>query len=284
MTKTSHLWKHPWVLGHRITLHNALKDAALKAGAVLKLSSPVAEVDPESGLVTLKDGTQNTADVIIGADGVHSITRKYVQGGRDKKPISSGKSAFRFLIPRQKVLDDPQTRRYAEDEGNLLMIMHSDRRVVMYPTSNNTLLNFVCIHPEAETAADSSGDWNNQATREMLLRVYRDYHEDFRAILAKADEESLKLWRLLDMVIGDLMVDWINLADLVIGGHGELDCRTFGTSRGCCPPVLATPRARRRGRYRGRCGPWHRSGEGNQARQGRRTVEIVSTNSQGACG
>jgi 2-polyprenyl-6-methoxyphenol hydroxylase-like FAD-dependent oxidoreductase len=199
MTKTSHMWKHPWVLGHRITLHSALKDAALNAGVELKLSSPIAEVDPETGIVVLKDGSTDSADVVVGADGVHSVTRKYVQGG-DKKPYSSGKSAFRFLIPRQKVLDDPQTEKYASEDGNLLMVMHSDRRMVMYPTSNNTLLNFVCIHPEAETAADSSGDWNNEATRDMLLKVFKDYHEDFRAILAKADKESLKLWRLLDMV------------------------------------------------------------------------------------
>jgi 2-polyprenyl-6-methoxyphenol hydroxylase-like FAD-dependent oxidoreductase len=199
MTKTSHLWKHPWVLGHRITLHNALKDAALKAGAILRLSSPVTEVDPEAGIVILRDASKDSADVIVGADGVHSATRKYVQGG-DKEPVSSGKSAFRFLIPRQKVLDDPQTQKYAEEDGNLLMAMHPDRRIVMYPTSNNTLLNLVCIHPEEETAAESSGDWNNQATRQMLLKIYQDYHEAFRAILAKADEGSLKLWRLLDMV------------------------------------------------------------------------------------
>ena len=199
MAKTKHLWKHPWVLGHRITLHNALKNAAVRAGVELRLSSPVSEVDPEHGTVTLRDGTQDSADVIVGADGVHSITRKYIPGGT-MKPFSSGKSAFRFLIPRQKVADDPKTSKYVAEDGTLSMIMHSDRRMVMYTTSSNTLLNFVCIHPEEETAQDSSGDWNNKATREMLLNVYRDYHDDFKAILEKVDEDSLKLWRLLDMV------------------------------------------------------------------------------------
>ena len=204
MAKTSHLWKHPWVLGHRITLHNALKDAALKANVELRLSSPVSEVDAENGTVILRDGTQDTADVIVGADGVHSVTRKYIPGG-SMKPFSSGKSAFRFLIPRQKVAEDPKTGKYVAEDGTLSMIMHSDRRMVMYTTSNNTLLNFVCIHPEEETAQESSGDWNNKASREQLLNVYRDYHEDFRAILDKVDEESLKLWRLLDM---DVMEQW----------------------------------------------------------------------------
>lgn len=199
LSASSRMWKHPWVLGHRITLHNALKDAALKLGVALKLASPVAEVNPEQGTVTLRDGSTVSGDVIVGADGVHSVTRKFVPGG-DKTAQSSGKSAFRFLIPRQKVLDDPQTRKYVEEDGSLSMIMHTDRRMVMYQTSNNTLLNFVCIHPEEETAADSTGDWNNNATRDMLLQVYRDYHEDFRAILSKVDEETLRLWRLLDMV------------------------------------------------------------------------------------
>lgn len=199
IAETSHLWQHPWVLGHRVTLHNALKDAALQAKVELKLSSPVQAVDAEHGTVVLQDGTQQHADVIVGADGVHSTTRKYVPGAT-MAPKSSGKSAFRFLIPRQKVLDDPQTAKYVTSDGTLSMIMHSDRRMVMYQTSNNTLLNFVCIHPESETAGSSSGEWNNETSREMLLDVYRDFHEDFRAILAKVDENSLKLWRLLDMV------------------------------------------------------------------------------------
>lgn len=70
----------------------------------------------------------------------------------------------------------------------------------MYPTNDNTLLNFVCIHPEAETASVSTGDWNNRATRDMLLEVFKDFHSDLKAILGKVDESSLKVWRLLDMV------------------------------------------------------------------------------------
>jgi 2-polyprenyl-6-methoxyphenol hydroxylase-like FAD-dependent oxidoreductase len=185
-----------WRLGHRVKLHTALKEAAQSAGAELRLATSVTAIDPESGVVTTNDGSID-ADVVVGADGVHSISRQLLG---DQKPFSSGKSAFRFLIPRQAVLDDPQTRKYAEHDGDFMMVFHKDRRLVMYPTNDNTLLNFVCIHPEADTAAVSSGDWNNKATTKMLLHVYADFHEDFRAILSKAEESSLKIWRLLDMV------------------------------------------------------------------------------------
>ena len=166
---------------------------------MLRLATPVIALDAQNGSIRTSDGSKTFADAIIGADEVHSDSRSVIDGA-DHQPFGSGKSAFRFLIPRQAVLDDPQTREYLAGEGEMLMIFHKDRRLVMYPTNDSTILNLVCIHPEAETASASSGDWNNTATRDMLLTVYQEFHEDFKAILNKADESSLKIWRLLDMV------------------------------------------------------------------------------------
>lgn len=179
-------------------LHDTLREAALAAGATLHLNKSAVRIDEEQGIVEFDDGTTVHGDVIIGADGVHSICRTRVSP--QSKPFSSGKSAFRFLIPRQMVLDDPQTRPYAGTDGEMVMVYHADRRLVMYPTSDNSILNFVCIHPEVETESSATGNWNNNATKEMLLDVFRDFHEDFRAILQKSDEDSLKIWKLLDMV------------------------------------------------------------------------------------
>lgn len=186
------------MLGHRVKLHNKLKDVAIASGASLHLSKAAVGIDKSAGKVTFDDGSFVLGDVIIGADGVHSITRRQLSPA--SQPFGSGKSAFRFLIPRESVLEDPQTRPYAETDGELVMVYHSDRRMVMYPTSNNSILNFVCIHPENETASTATGSWNNNATKSMLLDVYKDFSEDFKAILAKSNEESLKIWKLLDMV------------------------------------------------------------------------------------
>ena len=187
----------PWLLGHRVKLHDALREAALTAGVTLNLGKSAACIDPEKATVAFSDGTTVQGNVIIGADGVHSICRKQISP--ESKPFSSGKSAFRFLVPRQAVLDDPQTRPYAETEGELVMVYGPDRRVVMYPTSDNSILNFVCIHPEEETLSTATGSWDNNATKDMLLTTFRDFHEDFKAILNKSDAQSLKVWKLLDM-------------------------------------------------------------------------------------
>jgi 2-polyprenyl-6-methoxyphenol hydroxylase-like FAD-dependent oxidoreductase len=87
-----------------------------------------------------------------------STTRSQVPGGNVKtKP--SGKSAFRFLVPREVALSDPQTAPFAQRHGQLIIWYGRDRRVIMYPCDSNRQLNFVCVHPREESqVSDTAGE------------------------------------------------------------------------------------------------------------------------------
>jgi 2-polyprenyl-6-methoxyphenol hydroxylase-like FAD-dependent oxidoreductase len=191
----------PWQLAHRVRLHNALKELAtsesrLGQPAELLTSSRVVSVDCNKATVTTEDGTSYQGDVIIGADGVHSVARRCIPGW-NKSTFNSGKSAFRFMMPTSAARKDPVTSKFCEKPGVLHMSFGEDRRVVWYPTNNNEELNFVCIHPSEETEA--SGDWNNEASIESLLNVYKNWDPATRALLAKTNPATLKVWNLLDM-------------------------------------------------------------------------------------
>lgn len=76
LQKPNQIWQHKWLLVHRAHLHTALREAATsKEGkgkpATLRLASKVASVDPEKAEVTLESGEKISADVLLGADGVH---------------------------------------------------------------------------------------------------------------------------------------------------------------------------------------------------------------------
>lgn len=209
LVEPNKLWQHDWRLAHRIRLHEVLKKLATSKDeqgppAVLHLNSGVAEVDPREASLKLTNGDVVRGDVVLGADGVHSICRRKV-GGEHVKPFGSGKSAFRFLINRTAALEDPITEGLVRTAGELIIWYGTDRRVVMYPTSNNSLLNFVCIHPEQESEAGE--DWTNDSNKDALLRVYKDFDPKCLALLSKADPDSLKSWKLLDMPVLDT---WIN--------------------------------------------------------------------------
>jgi 2-polyprenyl-6-methoxyphenol hydroxylase-like FAD-dependent oxidoreductase len=229
-------WQYPWQLAHRVSLHSELKRMATTdevdgTPALLRTRSRVVDVDAEQGIVTLEDGETIQGDVIVGADGVHSRTRAKIPGAENMKPFGSGKSAFRFLIPREKAYADPETRKFAEQEGHLQMIFARDRRVVVYPTSDNTLLNFVNIHPTAESQVNSgepgSSDWQNQGNIGKMLEVFKDFEPAVQKLLGMADEETLKVWELLDM---EQMPSWTDKKLVLIGDAAH----PFTPRKSCC--------------------------------------------------
>ncbi|KAL1891090.1 hypothetical protein Sste5346_007916 [Sporothrix stenoceras] len=209
------MWQHPWVLSHRVSLHNELKRVATSeegkgTPAVLKVASRVASVDPEMATVTLEDGTIYTGDLVLGADGVSSVTRRCISGDTIK-PFGSGSSAFRFLIPRETVLNNPSTAHLATSpqlDGVMTLWYGRDRRLVMYPCVNNTMLNFVAIHPSATSASktESKSTWSEEGSKSTLLEVFKDFGPVVQDLLSLVDNSGLRLWTLLDM---DQLPNWV---------------------------------------------------------------------------
>ncbi|KAK3695171.1 hypothetical protein B0T22DRAFT_96658 [Podospora appendiculata] len=194
-------WQHPWHLVHRVNIHEKLKKLATsdKGGGIpaqLHTSSKVASIDPQNGIITLESGATATADVVIGADGIYSMSRKYI---KDARLFSSGKAAFRFLIPREVAEADPVTAPLVKFKNALEIWFGDDRRIVMYPCNDNQLLNFVCIHPDTESHATKSDEWNKKATIEQVLKVYREFDPAVKALISKVDPLTLMVWQLLDM-------------------------------------------------------------------------------------
>lgn len=168
------------------------------ASIQLHTASRVVQVDPETATIKLEDDTEVQGDLVIGADGVHSITRKLLPGG-DIQASCSGKSAFRFLVPKKAALEDPETSRFVERQGELCIWYDTDRRIVMYPTSHNTVLNFVLIHPESESADEADESWGQSSNLQKMLQIYREFDPAILKLIGKAEPQSVKVWKLLDM-------------------------------------------------------------------------------------
>ncbi|PKS08463.1 hypothetical protein jhhlp_004846, partial [Lomentospora prolificans] len=230
------IWQHEWILVHRVHLHEELKRRATDTQGPgipveLRTSSAVTHVDPVTATATLEDGEKVSGDVILGADGVKSISRSKISGG-DIKPKPSGKSAFRFLVPRQLALDDPITRDFVTRDGQLIIWYGEDRRIVMYPCDSNRQLNFVCIHPREESQATGAaeGEWNTAVGKSCLLKVFKNFHPSVLALLDKAETDSLKVWELLDM---DNLSTWVEDRLALLGDAAHPFLPHQGQGGGC---------------------------------------------------
>lgn len=70
------MWQHPWMLVHRVRLHDKLKQIATGRDgegrpAELHLTSKVIAVDTENATIRLEKGGKIQADLILGADGIY---------------------------------------------------------------------------------------------------------------------------------------------------------------------------------------------------------------------
>jgi 2-polyprenyl-6-methoxyphenol hydroxylase-like FAD-dependent oxidoreductase len=90
----------------RPQLHKIITDGALEVGVTIEYSKTFTDFGdgPDGVAVGYSDGTTNTVDFVVGADGVNSRVRPYVLS-EDLKPAYIGQSAFRLNIPREPEID-----------------------------------------------------------------------------------------------------------------------------------------------------------------------------------
>jgi salicylate hydroxylase len=171
----------------RNELVEILGDAvATRTNVALKFSTHVVAVEPgeSASVVLFSDGSSQSFDIVIGADGIHSIVRPCV-GGIDK-PRFSGSSAYRALVPRSAVEDLPI------DVTNR---MGPDRHVVSYFIGRNrSHLNLVCISPEDSWESES---WTEQGTMEDLYARFEGWSPEFLSLLRRVEEPVFR-WALYD--------------------------------------------------------------------------------------
>ncbi len=180
-------------LMHRVDLHEALKGAAVAQGVQISLASRVESVDPEEGSITLSNGQSMTADVVIGADGIHSVARKFI-ASEAPSPSPFPISVFRMLIPCSKLTESPDTIGFVDRPGKLNIFMSDDgRRIINYPCRSNTIMNVVALFP---TRLEKTYD-NEEDLRKHMLEVYSDFHQSPIALLTSADKVGT--WKLFDL-------------------------------------------------------------------------------------
>ena len=180
---------------HQVPLANVARNelveiigdaVAARTNVTMKFSTHVVAVEPgdSSSVVLFSDGSSQSFDVVIGADGIHSVVRPCV-GGIDK-PRFSGSAAYRALVPRSAVEDLPI------DVTNR---MGPDRHVVSYFIGRNrSHLNLVCISPEDSWESES---WTEQGTMEDLYSRFEGWSPDFLSLLGRVEEPVFR-WALYD--------------------------------------------------------------------------------------
>ena len=168
-----------YLFAHRADLIGALRTAALAAGADIALSRKVLAVDlsGDRPRLTTDQGVE-APDLLIGADGLHSLTRAALNGAQT--PFFTGQVAWRALIPSQ-----PDAPNEAE------VFMGPGRHLVSYPLRGGTLRNIVAVEERATWTQES---WSLRDDPTDLRRAFEAFDPKVRLWLDLV--EDVGLWGL----------------------------------------------------------------------------------------
>ncbi|KAL5357124.1 FAD/NAD(P)-binding domain-containing protein [Aspergillus floccosus] len=191
------MWQAEWYLAHRVDLHNHLKYRAQQT-ATLHTGCNITQLDLEGERPTVKldDGREFSCDLLLGADGLRSVVRETMAPGHPP-PYPTGKSCFRWLLPTDSLKQADATREIVGSPGTFIEWAAGDRRVVVFPCSNNKILNLVGYVPNTE-AGDISEGWQASGNKHALIQAFSKFNPAVRAMTESAGDD-LKIWQLFDM-------------------------------------------------------------------------------------
>jgi 3-hydroxybenzoate 6-monooxygenase len=170
-------FKYPYIITHRIDVHNVLLDACRQNPLVELVPDAMVTRCDESGdgvAAVTQDGRSFRGAALIGADGIRSRTR--AQLFADGEPLPNGFMAFRTIVPMGDVTADVQRDIVALWGGPGFHIVH-------YPLRHGTLFNIVAVF--RRSMQSERGDV--AAYRAELEQAYRNAHPTMKALLAMLD-------------------------------------------------------------------------------------------------
>jgi salicylate hydroxylase len=141
------------------------------------------EQNGELARVRFANGAIAEADVVVGADGIHSELRPYVFP--PSRPVFHGTISYRGLVARERLSDWPMDR--------WQMWAGPSKHFLVFPVRHGTMVNYVGFVPTDEEMKES---WSAPGDPDALRREFEGWDPRIGAVLEQVD--TCFRWALYD--------------------------------------------------------------------------------------
>ncbi|MGB8403608.1 MAG: FAD-dependent monooxygenase [Mycobacterium sp.] len=182
-------WHAPYPADHTYPLHRAqfqrLLFDALPSGTVQLGRGIIGATENADGVqIELADGSRAQADLLVGADGIHSVVQGLV--GAKSAPVSEGIMAYRGLIPAERLAGSYDMRRMS-------MWVGPGQSFLTFPVSDGALLNVVAFVP---TDLDVEESWSAPGDVATFAAAYDGWAPTVQRVISAMD--STFRWGIYD--------------------------------------------------------------------------------------
>ena len=197
------------VVGHRSTLAHAIYQGCLKEFPSIKFFFNTAvEFITSFGFssrpgfkVRTRDSKEPlgsvTCDVLLGADGIKSVTRVAMMNalGVTTDVVDSGAAAYRIMLTQEQMASDSE----------LLALLNSNkvsrwvgekRHIIAYPVSSHQIYNLSSSQPDVNFADAPSAMYTTKGSKSAMLDVYKDFCPLVQKMLHLVPEGDVCEWKL----------------------------------------------------------------------------------------
>jgi salicylate hydroxylase len=133
--------------------------------------------------LTFANGASAGADVVVAADGIHSVLQAHVVP--PSKPVFHGKISYRGLVPHARIPDWPMDR--------WLMWAGPSKHFLVFPVRHGTMVNYVGFVPTDEEMKES---WSAPGDPLVLRDAFTGWDPRIGGLLAQVDRTFR--WALYD--------------------------------------------------------------------------------------
>lgn len=210
------LYRAPYYAVHRAHLYQGLLD--LLPRGVVRLGSRCVTAERRDREVVLHfaDGSEIPADVVIAADGIHSVLRGLLI---TDEPRFSGQLVYRGLVPAARL---PELVR----RQTVTIWLGPGQHFVCYPVAGGELVSFAATTPADDWQVES---WHANGTVDEVLGAYAGWHDEVLEVVRAA--RTVRKWALHDR---DFVPRWSDRRLTLIGdaAHPMLPFGAQGAAQG----------------------------------------------------
>jgi salicylate hydroxylase len=193
------------MVGHRTSLAGGLYAGCQKEGDKItfhfsnSLDSIQAFTPKPCFTVQSRNGNKEeiTCDVLLGSDGVKSITRRdmLLELGVEGKIVETNQAAYRIMIKKEDMGDDQE----------LLDLINSDqvtrwigekRHIIAYPVSSKSIYNLSTIQPDTNFAEAPDSTYTTKGSKPAMLKVFEDFCPKVQRMLNLVPDGEVCEWKL----------------------------------------------------------------------------------------